>query len=140
MPLTITACCTRLPPLPVPVTLTCTQSLPQLLSLVSLRLSSPLCATPPPCLPPPPCSISFPQFSQACGCLSGECDSPVTQFSRLRFGTIYQFQGQSACLCRDPVVLSPPPFFFLHSVLNRHCLIVHFCTPSTPPTETCLTR
>lgn len=60
VPLTITACCTRLPPLPVPLTLTCTQSLPQLLSLVSLRLSSPLCATPLPPCPPSPHALLLP--------------------------------------------------------------------------------
>lgn len=53
---------------------------PQLLSLVSLRLSSPLCATLPPCLLH--CSI-FSQSSQACGCLSVEADSPVIWFSCL---------------------------------------------------------
>lgn len=79
VPVTINACCSRLPS-PSASDTHLYSVYPQLLSLVSLRLSSPLCATVPPCLPLR--SIS-PQFSQACGCLSAEGDSPVIWFSCL---------------------------------------------------------
>lgn len=79
VPVTINACCSRLPS-PSASDTHLYSVYPQLLSLVSLRLSSPLCATLPPCLPLR--SIS-PQFSQACGCLSAEGDSPVIWFSCL---------------------------------------------------------